>query len=154
MGDCNVWTACSTANHTVCHYATTHSPFEYCWALVEPRVILNTLRPRQDGRHFLDISNARKCINFDYDLWHSIKISLQFLPEDPINNIPALVKIMAWRRPGDKSLSVPMMVSLLTHICITRPQWVQSILICSKLSICCDFLVRQWEQRNICMFKT
>ena len=42
----------------------------------------------------------------------------------PINNIPALVQIMAWRRAGDKSLSEPMMVSLLTHICVTRPQWV------------------------------
>ena len=31
---------------------------------------------------------------------------------------------MAWRRPGDKPLSEPMMVSLLTHICVTRPQWV------------------------------
>ena len=33
---------------------------------------------------------------------------------------------MAWRRPGDKPLSEPMMVSLLTHICVTRPQWVKS----------------------------
>ena len=32
---------------------------------------------------------------------------------------------MAWRRPGDKPLSEPIMVSLLTHICITRPQWVK-----------------------------
>ena len=31
---------------------------------------------------------------------------------------------MAWRRPGDKPLSEPMMVSLLTHIYINRPQWV------------------------------
>ena len=31
---------------------------------------------------------------------------------------------MAWRRPGDKPLSEPMMVSLPRHICITRPQWV------------------------------
>ena len=31
---------------------------------------------------------------------------------------------MAWRRPGDKPLSEPMMVSLSTHICVTRPQWV------------------------------
>ena len=29
---------------------------------------------------------------------------------------------MAWRLPGDKPLSEPTMVSLLTHICITRPQ--------------------------------
>ena len=36
-------------------------------------------------------------------------ISLKFVPKGPINNIPALVQIMAWRRPGDKPLSEPMM---------------------------------------------
>ena len=45
-----------------------------------------------------------------------MKISLKFVPKGPINNIPALVQIMALRRPGDKSLSEPMMVSLLMHI--------------------------------------
>ena len=57
----------------------------------------------------------------------SIKISLKFVPKGPINNKPALVQIMAWRRSGDKPLSEPMMVSLLTHICVTRPQWVNNI---------------------------
>ena len=33
---------------------------------------------------------------------------------------------MAWRRPGDKPLFEPMMISLLTHICVTRPQWVKT----------------------------
>ena len=33
---------------------------------------------------------------------------------------------MAWHRSGDKPLSEPMMVSLPTHICVTRPQWVKS----------------------------
>ena len=46
----------------------------------------------------------------------SIKISLKFVPKGPITNIPSLVQIMAWRRPGDKPLSEPMMVSLLKHI--------------------------------------
>ena len=32
-----------------------------------------------------------------------------------VNNIPALVQIMAWRWPGDKLLSEPMMVILLIH---------------------------------------
>ena len=32
---------------------------------------------------------------------------------------------MAWRRLGDKPLSEPMMVSLPTHICVTRPQCVK-----------------------------
>ena len=52
-----------------------------------------------------------------------IKISLKFVPKGQINNIQALVKIMAWRRPGDKPSSEPRMESLLTHICVTRPQW-------------------------------
>ena len=40
------------------------------------------------------------------------------------NDIPALIHIMAWRRAGDKPLFESMMVSLVTHICVTRPQWV------------------------------
>ena len=85
-------------------------------------LIHNTLRPRQNGRHFAD--DVFKCIFWNGNLWISIKISLKFVPKGPINNIPALVQIMAWRRPGDKPLSEPMMVSLTTHICVTRPQWV------------------------------
>ena len=45
-----------------------------------------------------------------------------FVPKVQINNIPALAKIMAWRRQGDKPLSEPVMVSLPTHICVIRPQ--------------------------------
>ena len=56
-----------------------------------------------------------------------ITISLKFVPKGQINNIPALVQIMAWRRPGDKPLSEPRTESLLTHICVTRPQWVNAI---------------------------
>ena len=67
----------------------------------------NTLRPRQNGRHFAD--DVFKCIFLNGNLWISIKISLKFVPKDPINNIPALVQIMAWRRTGDKPLSEPMM---------------------------------------------
>ena len=55
-----------------------------------------------------------------------ITISLKFVPKGPINNNPALVQIMAWWRPSNKPLSEPMMVSLLTHICVTRPQWVNT----------------------------
>ena len=46
----------------------------------------------------------------------SIKISLKFVRQDRINNIPALVQIMTLRRPGDKPFSKPVMVSLPTHI--------------------------------------
>ena len=87
-----------------------------------PQYVINSLRPRQNRRHFAD--DVFKCNFLNENVWISIKISLKFVPKDLINNIPALVQIMAWCRPGDKPLSEPMMVSLLTHICITRPQWV------------------------------
>ena len=83
---------------------------------------INTLRPRQNGRHFAD--DIFKCIFSNENISNSINISLKFVPQGRINNIPALVQIMAWRRLGDKPLSEPMMVSLLTHICVTRSQWV------------------------------
>ena len=84
---------------------------------------LNTLRPGQNGRHFAD--NIFKCIFLNENVWIPIKISLKFFPKGPINNIPALVQIMAWRRPGDKPLSEAMMVRLQTHVCVTQPQWVK-----------------------------
>ena len=84
----------------------------------------NTLRPRQDGRHFPD--EIFKSIFLNENVWISIKISLKFVPRCLINNIPALVQIMAWHRQGDKPLSEPMMVSLPTHICVTRPRWVKN----------------------------
>ena len=64
-----------------------------------------------------------------------MKISLKFVPKGPINNIPALVQIMAWCWPGNKPLSEPMTVSLLTHICVTRPQWV-NLLGCYGFAMC------------------
>ena len=84
---------------------------------------VNTLRPRQNCRHLPN--DIVKCISLNENVWISIEISLKFVRKSSINNIPALVQIMAWRRPGDKPLSEPMMASLLTHICVTRPQWVK-----------------------------
>ena len=87
--------------------------------------MFNTLRPRQNGRLFAD--DVFKCIFLNEYVWISLKISLKFVPKVPINNIPALVQILAWHRSSDKPLSEPMMVSLLTHICVTQPQWVNSL---------------------------
>ena len=85
---------------------------------------LNTLRSRQNRHHFAD--DIFKCIFFNENAWILIQISLKFVPKGPINNIPASVQIMAWRRPGDKRLSEPMMARLPTHICVTQPQWVDA----------------------------
>ena len=90
--------------------------------IIWPRWV-NTLSPRRNRRHFAD--DICKCIFLNENVLISNKISLKLVPKGPINNILALVQIMAWRRPGDKPLSEPMMIISLTHICVTRPQWVK-----------------------------
>ena len=82
--------------------------------------LFNSLRPRQNGRLFGDDTFKRIFLNENIRI--STKNSLKFVPKGLINNIPALVLIMAWRRPGDKPLSEPTLVRSLTHICVTRPQ--------------------------------
>ena len=68
--------------------------------------IFNTLGPRQNGRHFAD--DTFKCIPLNENVWISIKIFLKFVPKalGPTDNKPFSEK-------------------LLTHICVTRPQWIK-----------------------------
>ena len=99
-----------------CLQTCRHSFWSWCF---------NTLRPRQNGCHFAE--DIFKCIFLNENVWIPIKISMKFVPKGPINNIPALVQIMAWRRSGDKPLFEPMMVSFTMHICITGPQWVKQL---------------------------
>ena len=70
---------------------------------------VNTLMPRQNRRHFAD--DIFQCISMNQKFCILIQNSLKFVPKVRINNIPALVQKMAWRRSGDKPLSEPM----LTH---------------------------------------
>ena len=77
-----------------------------------------------NGHHFAD--DIFKCIFLNENVWIPIKISLKFVLKDSINTFRAMVQIMAWRGQSDKPLSEPMMVSLPTHICVTRPQWVNN----------------------------
>ena len=55
--------------------------------------LINTVRPIQNGRHFPD--DILKCIYFNENVWILIKISLMFVLKGAINNIPALVQMMA-----------------------------------------------------------
>ena len=56
-------------------------------------ISFNTLRPRQDGRHFPD--DIFKYIFLNENVQILITISQKFVPKGPINNIPSLVQIMA-----------------------------------------------------------
>ena len=54
-------------------------------------ICLNTLRPRQNGRHFAD--NMFKCIFLNEYVWILNEISPKFVPKGSINNNPALFQI-------------------------------------------------------------
>ena len=98
-----------------------------------------SLRPRPNRRHFAD--DIFKCIFENENEWISPGICLKFVPKVRINNIPAVGHIMAWRRPGDKPLSEPMMIISLTHICVTRPQWV-------NFRSMCEIVLRWMTQKT------
>ena len=87
--------------------------------------LFNTLRSSQNGQHLAD--DIFKSIFLNENVWISLTISLKFVPKVRINNNPSLVQIMAWRWPGDKPLSEPMMVSLLKDISMTWPQRVNTL---------------------------
>ena len=80
-----------------------HSSFYWC-----RYIPVNTLRPRINRCHFAD--DLFKCILLNKNVLISIRISL---------------KHIAKVRPSDKPLYEPMMIISLTHICVTRPQWVK-----------------------------
>ena len=88
------WTACTQVASKVGNSGG------YCQTLAT--CIINTLRPRQNGRHFAD--DTFKYIFLNGNVIISAKISLKFVLKGPINNIPALV------------------VRSTTHICVTQPQ--------------------------------
>ena len=94
-----------------------------------------------NGRNFAD--DVFKCIFLNKNVWISLMISLKFVPNVRINNIPALVQIMAWCRSGDKPLSESIMVSRLTHIYVTQPQRVNNICI-SSIHLLCFWFFLVW----------
>ena len=96
--------ACATHNFTYPVRGPLHIPNVVI-------IVLNTLRPRQNGRQFTD--DIIKYIFLNENVWVSIKISVEFIPKGPVNvnNIP---------------LSEPMGASSLMHICVARPRWVKA----------------------------
>ena len=61
---------------------------------------VNSSHHGQNGCHFAD--NIFKCTFMNEKFYILIRISLKFVPQGPIDNIPASVRIMAWRRLGYK----------------------------------------------------
>ena len=128
------------------------------------RCFVNTLKPRQNGRHFTD--DIFKWFFVNENMWIPIKISMKFVPKGPISNIPALVQITAWRRPGDKPLSEPMVVSIYASLglneliqidshnvesffYIKNAMWI-SVTECNDISCFIQRIARIWPWYTLC----
>ena len=68
------------------------------------KTVVNSSPLGQNGRHFTD--DIFECIFLNENEWISLKISVKFVPNVRINNIPVSVQIMDWHRPGDKQTSI------------------------------------------------
>ena len=86
------------------------------WSLVTTNSVVRTniawncyylISPWSKGRHFAD--DIFRCILAKEKFSILIEISLKFASKSPIGNNPALAKIRAWRRIGDKPLSESML---------------------------------------------
>ena len=119
----NHWKPCLMSHwQSWCHQASTQTPPLGVWLALCCSLEVNTLRPRPNGHHYA--GDPFKRIFLGETVRSTMDISLLFVPKGQINNIPAMVQIMAWRRPGNQPLSEPMIVRLPTHICVTPLQWV------------------------------
>ena len=107
---------------------------------------INTLRPRQCGRHFLD--NILIWIFLNENVWIWCKISLRFIPKDPINNISALVQIMDWC--PTKQATSHYLEQWYLDISITWPQCVNLGCIPSMFFLLANQC--QWLRKNHAVF--
>ena len=105
---------------------------EAYWVGTSSNVELIEVLKRRNRRHVS--YDSFKCISSKENALISIKISLHFILNGLINNIPALVRTMAWCRSGDKLLFEPMMIISLTHICVNRLQHVKRCSISERVS--------------------
>ena len=125
------YTQCGPAVAVMFSSWSTQYYHDACWEGVgtqsSPRMIQGVVAlTHWDRDKMAAISQTTFSNAFPVTKMCEFRLRFHFFPKGSTNNIPALVQIMAWCRPGDKALSEPMMVSLLTYICVSRPQRVNS----------------------------
>ena len=82
----------------------------YSWDVVD--LMMSTHLPLDTLTHHFP-NNIFKCIFVNEKFCILIQISLKFIPKGPIDNILALVQIMAWCWSGDKPLFEPMLTQVI-----------------------------------------
>ena len=107
---------------------------------------VDSFSPGQNGRHLPE--DIIKCVYMNEKLYISIHISLKFVHKGPIDNIPALVQIMAWRRPGDKPLSEPMLTQITYAYMWHLGRWVKlrshEISFVHNICFSCSIVLKFW----------
>ena len=73
----------------LCNWIQQYLKYRSNWSDTNVYSWINTLRPRQNGRHFPD--DIFKWIFKNENTWITIKILLEYIPRGPIDNITALV---------------------------------------------------------------
>ena len=69
--------------------------------------VINSSPPEKNGHHFAD--DIFNHISLSENIKISIQTSLNFVPVGPIDNKSVLIQLMTWCRPGDKTLSEPIL---------------------------------------------
>ena len=77
------------------------------WVYHHRLTLINSSSPGQNRHHFIE--GMLKCIFLNKNIWISNKIWLECIPWGLIHSVSALVQMMAWRHPGEKPLSEPML---------------------------------------------
>ena len=103
------------------------------WYIPQRLRNISALMSTQNGCHFAD--DSFKCSLLNENVYILIKISSKFVPMGSMKYIKTSDPIMNCRWPGDRPQSEPMLVRLLTHICFTRPRWVEMFPHCLHLMV-------------------
>ena len=90
-------------------------------------LLVNTLRQWQNGRHF--VNDIFKCIFLNINVWIPIEISLKFNPGVQLTIFQHWFSQWLGNRCQSHCLNQWWLPSLPTHICFTRPLWVNKIVL-------------------------
>ena len=71
------------------HYCHYHYHYRYHCSFIYFLLLALLLRPGQNGRYLTD--DTSKCTLLNENIWISIQISLNFVPDGPVDNNSALV---------------------------------------------------------------
>ena len=114
----------------------------------DDNIRVNILRPRQNGRHFAD--KIFKCTFVNENVWIPIQISLKFVLKCPIDNIPALVQMMAWCQPGEKHYWSRKPLIIGAWYCEAKGHYLNQCWPISWTPLCRDITIELWMYAKIC----